>query len=82
MGGQNLMGTTTTLIDKTTSSDYIYIGVAMVYNNVAPATDKAVWQITRITMSDGAATEIKNAHANGGAGQYFKWDDRATLNYI
>ena len=79
---QNLLGTSTTLIDKTTDSNYIYIGVALVYKNEAPATDKAVWQITRITMVDGSATEIKNAHANGGAGQYFKWDDRTTLNYI
>lgn len=79
---QNLLGTSTTLIDKTTDSNYIYIGVARVYNNVAPATDKEIWQITRITMVDDSATEIKNAHANGGPGQYFKWDDRTTLNYI
>lgn len=79
---QNLLGTSTTLIDKTTDSNYIYIGVARVYNNTAPATDKEIWQITRITMVDDSATEIKNAHANGGHGQYFKWDDRTTLNYI
>ena len=80
--GQNIMGTTTTLIDKTTDSNYIYIGIAFVNSNVAPATNKAVWQITRITLADGAATEIKNAHANGGPGQFFKWDDRINLNYI
>jgi hypothetical protein len=81
--GQNLMGTPTTLIDRTTSTEYIYIGVAFVYNNVAPATNKDLWQITRITLdSDGNAIEIKNAHANGGPGQFFKWDDRTTLNYI
>ena len=79
---QNLLGTSTTLIDKTTDSNYIYIGRARVYNNTAPATDKEIWQITRITIEDGSATEVKNAHANGGPGQYFKWDDRTTLNYI
>lgn len=80
--GQNLMGTTTTLIDRTTSTDYIYIGIALVYKNVAPATNLPLWQITRITISDGSATEIKNAHANGGPNDRFKWDDRTTLNYI
>lgn len=80
--GQNLMGTSTVLIDRTTNSNYIYIGVAMVYKNVAPATDKELWQITRITMEDEQATEVKNAHANGGEGQFFKWNDRTTLNYI
>ena len=79
---QNLLGTSTTLIDKTTDSNYIYIGRARVYNNTAPSTDKEIWQITRITIEDGSATEVKNAHANGGPGQYFKWDDRTTLNYI
>lgn len=80
---QNIMGTTTTLIDRTTSTEYIYIGVAFVYKNVAPATNKDLWQITRITLDgDGNATEIKNAHANGGLGDKFKWDDRTTLNYI
>lgn len=79
---QNLLGTSTTLIDKTTDSNYIYIGVARVYKNEAPATDEENWQITRITIEDGSATEVKNAHANGGPGQYFKWDDRTTLNYI
>lgn len=81
--GQNLMGTPTTLIDRTSDTNYIYIGVAFVYNNVTPATDAKTWQITRITLdSDGNATEIKNAHANGGPGQFFKWDDRLNLNYI
>lgn len=79
---QNIMGTKTTLIDKTSDSNYIYIGIAFVNNNVAPATNKPLWQITRITIVDDAATEIKNAHANGGPGQFFKWDDRTNLNYI
>ena len=79
---QNIMGTTTTLIDKTSDSNYIYIGIAFVNNNVAPATDKQLWQITRITLADGGVTEIKNAHANGGPGQFFKWGDRLNLNYI
>lgn len=80
--GQNLVGTSTVLIDKTSSSDYIYIGTVKVYKNIAPATNLPLWQITRITMDGGVATEIKNAHANGGEGQFFKWDDRTTLNYI
>lgn len=81
--GQNLMGTTTTLIDKTSDTNYIYIGIALVYNNIAPATNKEVWQITRVTLDDdGNAIEIKAAHANGGPGQFFKWNDRTTLNYI
>ena len=80
--GQNIIGTTTTLIDKTSDSNYIYIGIAFVNNNVAPATNKELWQITRITIDNGSATEIKNAHANGSEGQFFKWDDRTTLNYI
>lgn len=80
---QNIMGTTTTLIDRTSDTNYIYIGIAFVNNNVAPATDAKTWQITRITLDgDGNATEIKNAQSNGGPGQFFKWDDRATLNYI
>lgn len=79
---QNLVGTNTVLIDKTSSSDYIYIGVTRVYENVAPATNQPLWQITRITLDGGSATEIKNAHANGEEGQFFKWDDRTTLNYI
>lgn len=77
---ENLMGTTTTLIDTTTDSNYIYIGRANVYKNIAVPTSSMNWQITRITLSDGKATEIKNAHAD--KQQYFKWDDRATLNYI
>ena len=80
--GQNLIGTSTVLIDKTSDTNYIYIGIALVYKNVAPATNKEVWQITRITLDGGSATEIKNAHANGHEGQFFKWDDRTTLNYI
>lgn len=80
--GQNLIGTSTVLIDKTSDSNYIYIGVALVYKNIAPATNKELWQITRITLDGGNATEIKNAHANGSEGQFFKWDDRITLNYI
>lgn len=80
--GQNLIGTSTVLIDRTSDSNYVYIGVTMVYKNVAPATDKALWQITRITLDGGSATEIKNAHANSGEGQFFKWDDRTTLNYV
>lgn len=79
---QNLMGTTTTLIDKTSDTNYIYIGIALVYKNVTPATNKEIWQITRITLDGNGATEIKNAHANGKEGQCFKWDDRTTLNYI
>ena len=80
--GQNLVGTNTVLIDRTTDENYIYIGVTRVYKNETPATDKELWQITRITMEDEQATEVKNAHANGGEGQFFKWDDRTTLNYI
>lgn len=80
--GQNLVGTQTTLIDRTTDENYIYIGSVGVYSNTAPETSKAVWQITRITLVNGSATEIKSAHANGGPGQFFKWDDRTTLNYI
>lgn len=81
--GQNIIGTTTTLIDRTSNAGYIYIGNAFVNNNVAPATDKEIWQITRITLDgSGKAIEIKNAHANGHEGQFFKWDDRTSLNYI
>lgn len=77
---QNLIGTSTTLIDTTTDSNYIYIGVAGVYKNLAIPTNSDNWKITRITLVDGKATEIKNAYADNQ--QYFKWDDRATLNYI
>jgi len=80
--GEYLIGSNTTLIDRTSDSNYIYIGSAEVCKNEPPATNKEKWQITRITIVDGQATEIKNAHANGGPGQFFKWDDRTTLNYI
>lgn len=79
---QNLMGTVTTLIDKTTNENYIYIGSVAVYANKAPQTNQQIWQIMRITLVDGQATKIENAHAPTNEQQFFKWDDRATLNYI
>lgn len=80
--GQNLLGTSTVLIDRTSDSNYIYVGIAKIYKNTAPATNEKLWQITRITLSSGNATEVKNAHSNGKPGQFFKWDDRLDLNYI
>lgn len=79
---QTLVGTTTTLIDKTSNENYIYIGSAAVYVNKAPQTNQQIWQIMRITLVDGQATKIENAHASSNEQQFFKWDDRTTLNYI
>ena len=79
---QNLMGTATTLIDTTTDSNYIYIGSANVYKNKEVPTSSRNWRITRITLVDGQATEIKNAHADDIEPQLFVWDDRTTYNYI
>lgn len=79
---QNLMGTETVLIDKTTDPNYIYIGSASVYKNQEVPTSSRNWRITRITIVDGSATEIKNAHADDKETQYFIWDNRTTYNYI
>lgn len=71
----------TTLIDSTTDSNYMYIGKCIATGITTPDTSEEIWEITRITMVDGQATEIKNG-INKNNKAYLAWDQRTTYNYI
>lgn len=70
----------TTLIDNE-DSNYIYIGKCIASGTTSPATNKEIWEITRITMVDGKATKIENG-INKDNKAYLAWDQRSTYNYI
>lgn len=64
-----------TLIDSTTSSAYQYVGVAP----AGSLTSEAKWQIQKIFLNAGQATEI--VYADGNASCDNIWDDRDSLTY-
>lgn len=76
------MGTTTTLIDSTSDSNCIYIGTTTIFAGQQPLTTSAIWEIQRVTLSDGKAVKIETAWpANVADRPYFVWDNRASLTY-
>lgn len=77
----SLIKKSTTLIDSTTDTNYIYIGKVIAVGDSTPETDKEIWEITRVTLVNGKATKIENG-INKGNRAYLAWDQRSTYNYI
>lgn len=72
------------MVEQTTGS-----GVVTTYHGQAvhgTATNVAAWRIRRIvetTVLSVVTTEITYADGKGGGNAFlFKWDDRASLNYL
>lgn len=70
----------TTLIDNE-DSDYMYIGKCIVSGATSPQTNAEIWEITKITFTDGKATKIEHG-INKKNKAYLAWDKRKVYNYI
>lgn len=77
----SLIKKSTTLIDSTTDSNYMYIGKCIATGITTPDIHEEIWEITRITMVDGKATKIENG-INADNKKYLAWNKRTTYNYI